>query len=63
MNPPIHLHLNTQRWLRDSAKTTYLYVEADLAMNEQALARLQEPGTSPARYSALDSLLQFLKSL
>jgi site-specific recombinase XerD len=51
-------------WLgHENPKTTYLYVEADLAMKERALARLQEPGTTPARYSAPDSLLQFLKSL
>jgi site-specific recombinase XerD len=50
-------------WLgHENPKTTYLYVEADLAMKERALARLQEPGTTPARYSAPDSLLQFLKS-
>ena len=51
-------------WLgHENPKTTYLYVEADLAMKERALARLQEPGASQARYSALDTLLQFLKSL
>jgi site-specific recombinase XerD len=51
-------------WLgHESPKTTYQYVEADLAMKERALARLQEPGMKPLRYSAPDSLLQFLKSL
>ena len=51
-------------WLgHESPKTTYQYVEADLAMKDRALAKLQEPGTQSFRYSAPDSLLQFLKSL
>jgi len=52
-------------WLgHESPKTTYLYVEADLAMKQRALARLQEPpSTKPARYCAPDALLQFLKTL
>lgn len=51
-------------WLgHESPKTTYQYVEANLAMKEQALAKLQEPGMKPLRYTAPDSLLQFLKTL
>ena len=51
-------------WLgHESPKTTYLYVEVDLAMKERALARLQDPGMKALRYRAPDSLLQFLKSL
>ena len=51
-------------WLgHESPKTTYRYVEADLAMKDIALAKLQEPGMKPLRYTAPDSLLQFLKSL
>lgn len=51
-------------WLgHESPKTTYQYVEADLAMKERALTKLQEPDMKPLRYSAPDSLLQFLKSL
>ena len=51
-------------WLgHESSKTTYMYVEADLAMKERALARLQDPGMKALRYHAPDSLLQFLKSL
>jgi len=51
-------------WLgHESPKTTYMYIEADLAMKERALARLQEPNTKVPRYCAPDSLLQFLKSL
>ena len=51
-------------WLgHESPKTTYQYVEADLAMKEKALARLQEPEAKPLRYSAPDSLIEFLKTL
>ncbi len=51
-------------WLgHESSKTMYMYVEADLAMKERALARLQDPGIKAVRYHAPDSLLQFLKSL
>jgi hypothetical protein len=38
-------------------------VEADLAMKERALARLQEPESNIHRYHAPDSLLEFLKNL
>ncbi len=54
----------TALWLgHESSKTTCQYVEANLAMKEQALAKLQEPGMRPLRYTAPDSLFQFLKSL
>jgi site-specific recombinase XerD len=47
----------------ESPTTTHHYVEADLAMKERALARLQEPDTNIIRYHAPDSLLEFLKTL
>jgi site-specific recombinase XerD len=51
-------------WLgHESPVTTHQYVEADLAMKEQALARLHEPDTILQRYRAPDSLIGFLKSL
>lgn len=51
-------------WLgHESPATTHMYVEADLAMKERALARLQEPDCKVRRYRAPDSLLQFLKTL
>lgn len=51
-------------WLgHESPTTTHQYVEADLAMKEQALARLQEPGEAPKRYRATDALMEFLKRL
>jgi hypothetical protein len=39
------------------------YVEADLAMKELALGRLQEPETKLRRYQAPDSLIDFLLAL
>jgi site-specific recombinase XerD len=52
-------------WLgHESTVTTHRYVEADLAMKEKALARLQEPDTIPCRYHpADDELMRFLQSL
>lgn len=43
--------------------TTHMYVEADLAMKERALARLQPSDSKVTRYRAPDALLQFLKTL
>ena len=51
-------------WLgHESPVTTHHYVEADLAMKERALARLQEPNSKLLRYRASDSLLNFLRTL
>lgn len=51
-------------WLgHESTTTTHRYVEADLAMKEKALARLQSPDTKLRRYHAPDSLMKFLQTL
>ena len=51
-------------WLgHESTNTTHRYVEADLAMKEKALARLEEPGTKMRRFRAPDSLMRFLQML
>ena len=51
-------------WLgHESPTTTHHYVEADLAMKDRALARLQDPKTKRGRYRAPNSLLEFLKGL
>jgi site-specific recombinase XerD len=51
-------------WLgHESPTTTHHYVEADLAMKDRALARMQEPDSKIRRYKAPDSLLAFLKAL
>ena len=51
-------------WLgHESPTTTHQYVEADLAMKEKALSRLQDPNVVARRFRADDSLLDFLKTL
>jgi integrase/recombinase XerD len=51
-------------WLgHESPATTHRYVEADLAMKEQALKTLQGPGARRLRYSASDGVLAFLDGL
>ena len=51
-------------WLgHESPTTTHRYVEADLAMKEKALARLEAPDTRIRRYQAPDSLIRFLQTL
>jgi site-specific recombinase XerD len=51
-------------WLgHESPSTTHMYIEADLAMKERALGRLQPPAKSAARYRPPDRLMQFLQSL
>ena len=51
-------------WLgHESPSTTHMYLEADLAMKERALGRLQPPATSGTRYKPPDRLMQFLQSL
>jgi integrase/recombinase XerD len=51
-------------WLgHESPATTHLYIEADLAMKERALAHLQPPGIAAPRYRPPDALMRFLQSL
>ncbi len=51
-------------WLgHENMSTTHRYVEADLAMKDKALARLQEPDTKIRRYRPPDALMQFLQGL
>lgn len=51
-------------WLgHESTVTTHRYVQADLAMKEKALGRLEEPSTKLHRYRAPDSLMRFLQAL
>lgn len=51
-------------WLgHETATTTHRYVEADLAMKEKALARLESPDTTLRRFRAPDSLMRFLQTL
>lgn len=51
-------------WLgHESTTTTHRYVEADLAMKEKALARLEAPDIAIRRFKAPDSLMRFLQTL
>ncbi len=51
-------------WLgHESVETTQIYLEATLAMKEQALAKTIPPQGKPGRYQPGDRLLSFLNSL
>ncbi len=51
-------------WLgHESVETTQVYLHADLALKEQALARTAPLDVPPGRYRPDDSLLAFLESL
>lgn len=51
-------------WLgHEETSTTHLYVEADLAMKEAALRRIDDPSPKPVRFRADDKLLAFLQTL
>lgn len=51
-------------WLgHESVATTQIYIHADLALKEQALARTTPPGTAPGRYRPPDKILAFLEAL
>jgi len=51
-------------WLgHESVETTQIYLEATLAIKEQALAKTTPPQGKPSRYQPGDRLLSFLNSL
>ncbi len=53
-------------WLgHEDTTTTHHYVEADLAMKEAALRRLDDPASRrrPVRFKARKSILSFLDAL
>lgn len=51
-------------WLgHESPATTHHYLEADLAMKEQALARLEPPTNNMRRYRPPNNLVAFLRAL
>ena len=51
-------------WLgHESLETTQIYLEATLAMKEQALARTSPSQGKSGRYQPQDRLLSFLNSL
>jgi len=51
-------------WLgHEQVDTTAIYLHADLALKERAIARTAPPHTAPGRYRAPDTLLAFLDGL
>jgi integrase len=51
-------------WLgHESLETTHQYVEANLAMKDEALSKLEEIPIQKVRYRASEKLLQFLENL
>jgi site-specific recombinase XerD len=51
-------------WLgHESPTTTRIYLHADMALKEQAIARTTPPDTSIGRYQPTDALLAFLNQL
>ena len=51
-------------WLgHERVDTTRIYLHADLALKEKALARTTPPDTTPGRYQPPDALLNFLQQL
>ena len=51
-------------WLgHESTETTHLYVEANLAMKERALSKVEGIPTKRLRYRLNDKLLEFLDGL
>ena len=51
-------------WLgHEHIATAQIYLHADLAIKEKALALAAPPGSPPGRYRPSDSLLAFLQSL
>jgi len=51
-------------WLgHENVETTQIYLQADLAIKERALARTKPAATKPGRYQPTDTLLAFLEAL
>jgi integrase/recombinase XerD len=51
-------------WLgHESTQTTQIYLHADMAIKERALARTTPIGVKPGRYRPSDALLAFLERL
>jgi len=51
-------------WLgHEQVSTTSIYLHADMAQKERAIARVSPPGTQPGRYRAPDPILAFLEGL
>jgi len=64
---PLHAGIDTTviaLWLgHERVETTQIYLHADLALKEKALARTKPPDAKPGRYRPPDALLAFLEAL
>jgi integrase len=51
-------------WLgHENTSTTQVYIHADLALKERALARTAPQDATPGRYQPTDTILAFLEGL
>ena len=51
-------------WLgHEQIQTTQIYLHADLAIKERALAKTRPPTSKPGRYQPTDRVLAFLDAL
>jgi integrase/recombinase XerD len=55
---PYHPHIQ-----HEQVETTQMYLHADLAIKERALARTKPLDSKPGRYRPPDTLLRFLDEL
>ena len=55
--------LDTACTVHEQAETTQIYLHADLALKERALARTTPAAAKPGRYTPPDKLLAFLEAL
>jgi len=64
---PLHAGVDTAviaLWLgHESIETTHIYLQADLAIKERALARTKPSTIKPGRYKPSDALMAFLDTL
>jgi hypothetical protein len=49
--------------VHESVTTTQIYLQADMALKQQALDRTTPPAAQPGRYQPPDQLLAFLEAL
>ena len=47
----------------ENTATTQVYIHADLALKERAIARTAPQNTAPGRYQPADDILTFLDAL
>jgi integrase/recombinase XerD len=55
---PYHPHIQ-----HEQIETTHIYLHADLAIKERALAKTKPLGSKPGRYRPPDAILDFLDGL